>query len=62
MGPVNDALARLPKLPLYRVNMYISDGPNREVADVFSRLIQKAFADQETDEEVTMSEDKRLVV
>lgn len=62
MGPVNDTLARLPALPLYRVNMYISDGPNREVAEVFSRLIHKAFADQEPDEDVTLNENKRLVV
>ena len=49
MGPVSDTFGRLPKLPRYRMNMYISDGPNREIADVFSRLIRKAFADQDVD-------------
>jgi len=44
MGPVSDTFGRLPKLPRYRMNMYISDGPNREIADVFSRLVRKAFA------------------
>ncbi len=44
MEPVEDTTARLPKLPHYRLNMYVADGPNREIADVFARLIRKTFA------------------
>lgn len=46
MEPIADATGRLPELPRYRVNMYVADGPNREMADVFSRLIRKAFSEQ----------------
>lgn len=49
MEPVNDTSARLPKLPHYRLNMYVADGPNREIADVFARLIRKSFADHNGD-------------
>ena len=35
----------MPELPRYRMNMYVADGPNREIADVFSRLIRTAFAE-----------------
>lgn len=46
MGPIKDTGNRLPDLPSYKINMYVSDGPNREIADVFARLIRKAFAEQ----------------
>ena len=45
MEPVIDTTGRMPELPRYRMNMYVADGPNREIADVFSRLIRTAFAE-----------------
>jgi len=46
MAPVNDTLGKLPPLPNYCINMYVAEGPNQEMANVFSRLIKAAFAEE----------------
>lgn len=58
MAPVANTTGRLPDLPRYRVNMYIADGPNREIADVFSRLISQAFVEH-TDHSKERSNESR---
>lgn len=53
MEPVKDTLGKLPDLPKYCVNMYVANGPNQDIANVFSRLIKAAFT-----EEVGQDEDE----
>ena len=43
MAPVEDSGERLPPLPTYCVVLYVADGPNSEMAEVFARLIEAAF-------------------
>ncbi len=36
---------RLPTLPRYQINAYVTDGPNKGIADVFVRSVQALFSD-----------------
>jgi len=49
---IDDRGARLPKLPRYHVNAYVADGPNADIANIFVRFIESAFAGEHSTETV----------
>lgn len=47
---IDDNGSRLPKLPRYHVNAYLADGPNADIANIFVRFIESAFAGEHSSE------------
>ena len=43
-APIDDQANCLPKLPRYQVNAYVTDGPNKDIADVFLRCTISNFS------------------
>jgi len=41
---IDDPENRLPALPKFQVNVYVSDGPNRKIANVFVRQTESVFS------------------
>jgi len=46
MEALESSGTRLPKLPHYQVNAYLTDGPNQEIAHVLLRLIQSVLVNE----------------
>jgi len=48
LEPIKDTNNRLPRLPRYQINLYSAEGANQEIASVFARLVENAFSQQHT--------------